>query len=132
MFIEFKKSGVSAVGSISAEISLPVRPLFNTSVVYRFVESEVQCVGGLLNYDDGSQDMLNVWFPKNLTEGKHRVAAYTGFLRNLTGIPKIYSLNGEVELEKTGEINHLVGSFNLHGSDITVVGRFDVKGIDQP
>lgn len=125
MPIELKKSSVLAGGIIRAEISTPVRPTFKTTQVTRGVESGARHVTGFAHFDDGSQDVLTIAYPKDLTDGKDRVSKHTFLLRyGSDGLHQYYFLDGEIEVRPVGYGPWSNGGFNLHGDGITVVGVF--------
>jgi hypothetical protein len=129
MFIEIKDS---SVGSMSADISLPVRPEFNTAQVTRVKQTaEVQIIAGLAEFPNKTQDLIALWLSAELAPGKNTVLLGTGLTRiENQGFPQLYGLTGTVDIEFL-ESEHIVGTFDLKGSHLnfTVKGRFDVEGV---
>ncbi|MHC8331672.1 hypothetical protein [Pseudomonas sp. LB3P25] len=132
MFINIKDFSTLSVGNMKGQISLPVRPLFDTKEVTRVVGVDKQFVAGLADYGNGDQDLLTIWLPLGLVPGKRSVLYGTGLMRfSEASFPQVYGLTGAVSITFSGS-DHLVGTFDLLGVGFTVKGEFDVKGIDSP
>ncbi|MHC8331671.1 hypothetical protein [Pseudomonas sp. LB3P25] len=132
MLINIKKSSALSVGNMKCQISLPFRPSFYTEDVSRAVwhDLDKQFVAGLADYGNGNQDLLTIWFPSGLVQGKQSVLPGTGLIRlKEAEYPEFYNFSGEVSITLS-DSDRLVGTFNLKGVNFTVNGEFDTTGLD--
>lgn len=134
--MKFNTEGLKASsGSMTAEISLPQRPFFQTTQVSRQTEdgAPYQVVLGISDVD-GDQDTIAIWLPSNFAHGESMVLWGTGLVRiENGGWPKLYGLQGKVIIQEMSDPNRFFGRFELVGeAGLTVTGGVDIIGLDKP